>query len=202
MDGLLRAQMRRAKIVCTLGPSSSTPERIGELIDAGMNVVFHNRGARRTVSASPCVTLQGRRLTIGCPVDRAAMQAAGAAAIEHGKVTARKMHDLRGATSAFCRVLPLPVGGDERPQTRLALIVCRSADVAPEQIRAVCELYGLSQAECRVVELLAGGANPQAIASVLNCSIHTVRAHLKQIFYKTNTTRQSELVALVRTAVP
>ena len=29
--------MPRAKIVCTLGPASSTPERIGELIDAGMS---------------------------------------------------------------------------------------------------------------------------------------------------------------------
>ncbi|MBA3459699.1 MAG: pyruvate kinase [Deltaproteobacteria bacterium] len=29
--------MPRAKIVCTLGPASSTPEKIGELIDAGMN---------------------------------------------------------------------------------------------------------------------------------------------------------------------
>ena len=34
--------MARAKIVCTLGPSSSTPERIGELIDAGMNVARLN----------------------------------------------------------------------------------------------------------------------------------------------------------------
>jgi pyruvate kinase len=34
--------MPRAKIVCTLGPSSSSPERIGELIDAGMNVARLN----------------------------------------------------------------------------------------------------------------------------------------------------------------
>ncbi|MBA3393854.1 MAG: pyruvate kinase [Deltaproteobacteria bacterium] len=34
--------MPRAKIVCTLGPASSTPERIGELIDAGMNVARLN----------------------------------------------------------------------------------------------------------------------------------------------------------------
>lgn len=34
--------MRRAKIVCTLGPASSSPERIGELIDAGMDVVRLN----------------------------------------------------------------------------------------------------------------------------------------------------------------
>ncbi len=34
--------MARAKIVCTLGPASSTPERIGDLIDAGMSVARLN----------------------------------------------------------------------------------------------------------------------------------------------------------------
>jgi pyruvate kinase len=34
--------MRRAKIVCTLGPASATPERIGELIEAGMDVARLN----------------------------------------------------------------------------------------------------------------------------------------------------------------
>jgi pyruvate kinase len=36
------ARMPRAKIVCTLGPASATPEKIGELIDAGMNVARLN----------------------------------------------------------------------------------------------------------------------------------------------------------------
>jgi pyruvate kinase len=34
--------LRRAKIVCTLGPASSSPERIGQLIDAGMDVARLN----------------------------------------------------------------------------------------------------------------------------------------------------------------
>jgi pyruvate kinase len=34
--------MPRAKIVCTLGPASSTPERVGELIDSGMSVARLN----------------------------------------------------------------------------------------------------------------------------------------------------------------
>src|SRR3984885_14610129 len=34
--------MPRAKIVCTLGPASATPERIGDLIDAGMSVARLN----------------------------------------------------------------------------------------------------------------------------------------------------------------
>ncbi len=34
--------MRRAKIVCTLGPASSSPEKIAELIEAGMDVARLN----------------------------------------------------------------------------------------------------------------------------------------------------------------
>ena len=34
--------MRRAKIVCTLGPATSTPERIRELVEAGMDVARLN----------------------------------------------------------------------------------------------------------------------------------------------------------------
>ena len=35
-------EMRRAKIVCTLGPATRTPEMIGGLIDAGMDVARLN----------------------------------------------------------------------------------------------------------------------------------------------------------------
>src|SRR5215471_8218255 len=34
--------MPRAKIVCTLGPASSTPGRVGDLIDSGMSVARLN----------------------------------------------------------------------------------------------------------------------------------------------------------------
>src|SRR6476659_4474371 len=34
--------MRRAKIVCTLGPATSTPDRIVELVEAGMDVARLN----------------------------------------------------------------------------------------------------------------------------------------------------------------
>ena len=34
--------MRRAKIVCTLGPAVNTPERIRDLVDAGMDVARLN----------------------------------------------------------------------------------------------------------------------------------------------------------------
>lgn len=39
---MLKYIMRRAKIVCTLGPATSTAEKIGELMDAGMDVARLN----------------------------------------------------------------------------------------------------------------------------------------------------------------
>ena len=34
--------MRRAKIVCTIGPATSSPEQLRELVDAGMDVARMN----------------------------------------------------------------------------------------------------------------------------------------------------------------
>ncbi|HEU4728630.1 MAG TPA: pyruvate kinase [Kofleriaceae bacterium] len=75
--------MPRAKIVCTLGPASSTPERIGELIDAGMSVarlnfshgshddhakmlqVVRAEAERRGKAIAALLDLQGPKIRIG-----------------------------------------------------------------------------------------------------------------------------------------
>jgi pyruvate kinase len=75
--------MPRAKIVCTLGPASSTPERIGELIDAGMNVARLNfshgshedharmlqivraEADRRNKAVAVLLDLQGPKIRVG-----------------------------------------------------------------------------------------------------------------------------------------
>ncbi len=75
--------MRRAKIVCTLGPATDTPERIGELIDAGMDVARLNfshgsydnhlkslqavrsEAARRNRAVACLLDLQGPKIRVG-----------------------------------------------------------------------------------------------------------------------------------------
>lgn len=75
--------MPRAKIVCTLGPASSTPERIGELIDAGMNVarlnfshgshedharmlaIVRSEADRRGKAVAALLDLQGPKIRVG-----------------------------------------------------------------------------------------------------------------------------------------
>jgi pyruvate kinase len=75
--------MPRAKIVCTLGPASSTPQRIGELIDAGMSVarlnfshgthddharmlqIVRSEADRRGRAIAALLDLQGPKIRVG-----------------------------------------------------------------------------------------------------------------------------------------
>ncbi len=74
---------RRAKIVCTVGPSSNTPEKLDALIDAGMNVarlnfshgshedharvfrMIRQEAARYDVAVSILADLQGPKIRVG-----------------------------------------------------------------------------------------------------------------------------------------
>jgi len=72
--------------------------------------------------------------------------------------------------------------------------------VDPEQSRmpsraALTSRYGLTPAECDVAQRLAAGADLEHIAERFEISLNTVRGHLKQVFSKTGTHRQAELVA-------
>lgn len=57
--------------------------------------------------------------------------------------------------------------------------------------------YQLSKAELRVASLVADGLQVDHIAEMLQLSTNTVRAHLKAIFKKTNTSKQAELMKLL-----
>ena len=57
--------------------------------------------------------------------------------------------------------------------------------------------YALSRAEQRVCQLLSGATKPKDIAQALHISLPTVRTHLRNLFAKTDTQGQIELIALI-----
>jgi DNA-binding CsgD family transcriptional regulator len=63
------------------------------------------------------------------------------------------------------------------------------------------KLYALTQAEVELVELLCDGWSLEEAASHRGVTMNTARSQLKQIFFKTGTSRQSELVRLVLAGV-
>lgn len=59
------------------------------------------------------------------------------------------------------------------------------------------EAHGLTSSEAGVVAHLIKGQSLEDISESRNLSIHTIRTHIKNVYAKTGTRRQSELVSLV-----
>ena len=96
-------------------------------------------------------------------------------------------------------ISPMPVL-DERGLANQPLAVVFIVD--PERafepdVALMRRLYGLTRAEGEVARLLVDGWTLQEIADLLCVSINTVRFHVKQLFSKTGTTRQSELLRVL-----
>lgn len=100
-------------------------------------------------------------------------------------------------------VVPLRGGRRLLFEASPSAIVCvfdpaASAAVSPKHLR---ELFGLSPAEARVAVKLLDGLDQKEIAAALGISFFTVRAHLSQIYQKSNTNRQAEFVSLAMRSI-
>ncbi len=62
---------------------------------------------------------------------------------------------------------------------------------------ALARLYGLTKAECRLLTLVLNGSTLQWAATTLAVTLNTARTHLKHIFMKTDTNRQTQLISLL-----
>ncbi|MDQ3481522.1 MAG: pyruvate kinase [Actinomycetota bacterium] len=123
--------MRRAKIVCTLGPATSTPEKIRQLVDAGMNVARLNlshgsyadhesvyRMVREASDASGhavgvLVDLQGPKIRLGRFADGTARVAPG----DEFTITTR---DILGS-QLICSTTYDGLPGDVRPGDKILI---------------------------------------------------------------------------------
>jgi len=79
------------------------------------------------------------------------------------------------------------------------MFVSDPAEPVELSIDAICKLYTLTPAEGRLALGLTNGNKLDDLAEKWGVSMHTVRSQLRQIFRKTDTSRQSELVKLILT---
>ena len=79
-----------------------------------------------------------------------------------------------------------------------ACVVISDPDKVPVNQRSLTrKLFGLTLAESQMADRLIMGDTPEQAAAHMNTKITTARSHLAQVFRKTNTSRQSELVGLL-----
>ena len=79
------------------------------------------------------------------------------------------------------------------------LFVSDPAEPVELSVESICKLYGLTPAEGRLALGLTNGHKLDDLAEQWGVSMHTVRSQLRQIFRKTDTSRQSEVVKLILT---
>jgi DNA-binding CsgD family transcriptional regulator len=94
----------------------------------------------------------------------------------------------------------LPVHGAARTPFLGARVILTLTPVRPRsapEAAALAGAFGLTAAEARLASIIAEGLNPEQAATALGLSPATTRNQLKGIFDKTDTHRQSELVALL-----
>jgi DNA-binding CsgD family transcriptional regulator len=78
-----------------------------------------------------------------------------------------------------------------------AVFVRNTAPNVPPPLEAIAKLYKLTAGEVRVLDALLKINGVKAMSDMLGISEGTVRTHLHNLFRKTNTRRQADLVKLV-----
>jgi DNA-binding CsgD family transcriptional regulator len=101
----------------------------------------------------------------------------------------------------FAHVLPLTSGN--RRQAGLAyaavaaIFIRKTVPDAPPPLEAIAKLYKLTASEVRVLDAVLKANGVKAMAEMLGVSQATVKTHLHNLFRKTGTKRQSDLVKLL-----
>ena len=91
----------------------------------------------------------------------------------------------------------LPVEWSGSPFCRATVFLQDPAAAAVIDEGALTRLYGLTRSESHLVGMLFAGKTLAEAGEVLHVTTNTVHTHLKHIFLKTETNRQTQLLALL-----
>ncbi len=105
----------------------------------------------------------------------------------------------RSRSPIIVSIFPLPkVRRSLAPFEAAALVHLIDPQKRPRDTRALYrQAFGLSDRETELAALIMSGHSPESAAAVLDIAVPTVRLHLRRLFQKTETGRQSELVRLL-----
>jgi DNA-binding CsgD family transcriptional regulator/PAS domain-containing protein len=176
------------------------------LVNRASRVTFMNRAAERLVSARDGLTVDVGELRAARSVDTERLRSliTDASAVSKGQ----------GIGSGGALAVQRPSGG--KPLMTIVSPVSRNCVLLPDSERAVAmvviavpdhietvdeellrTLFGITRSEAKLLRLLVQGVTLADAASHLSLARETVRSRVKDIFEKTNTHGQSELIALV-----
>ena len=207
---MLRLRDTQFKLATSLQALDRLSNAVALLGQRG-NVLFANREALALLAKTAGLSLQAGNplrdgmgwLQAATPSLQAALNAAIHAALANNPL--QPTHFAQGLRIPHADhdliVQIVPASEQESPWDVAqpgALVFITDPDSLPGlDTRLLQRLYQVSAAECRVAQELLHGHTLQEAAQRLHLGENTVKSHLKQLFAKTQTNRQTELVRLL-----
>jgi len=173
------------------------------LVDERLGIIFQNAAAQNLLRRGDPVRREGSSLTVRSPAARLALlQAVRQAAVDEAAIGQRGLGvPLRSEAGTPFVLHVLPVAA-----TRLrsgvasgaaaAIFVAQGDAGATTPADALAALFDLTPNEARVFAHVAAGMTPKEIGAALGVGANTVKSHLAQLFAKTGTRRQADIVRL------
>jgi len=170
------------------------------LLDSAGFVLHLSQGAERTLQSGAALRVEDRRLVTTCPGQQGRLDRAIATTLNTVRVGTRPQAlELHPAHGRRWIVVLRPLLSSYGPfgQIRCEVVV-ELHDGLPriESVDLLQSLFGLTGRELQVVRLLADGHSIESLAACMGISANTARTHMRSIFAKTQTSRQSELMHL------
>lgn len=164
------------------------------LLNGNGRVVFANAAAQRLESKGLIGGLHGG--SVHCHSGRCRVSSLIDSAMR-GTPCASLIDDLPGGRTLEIRALPLPPASQplEPFHANAALVISDPLSKRGADADALHSLFGLSDREQQVAQLLLAGQSTAVVASELRISRETVRVHLRNLLQKTGTHSQHELVS-------
>jgi len=176
------------------------------LLDGQANILFANEHARRLLAAGDGLRRVGTAVTATDFDNAVRLQTA----VQHLGLT----RGAAGADAASVMLLqrahgrpliatlsPGMAGGAIHDGGVVSLYVVDPDRDSPAMVAALCRAYGLTVTEACLAIRLVGGRTIEDAARQMHIQTQTARAYLKQIFVKTDTHRQADLVRIMLNGV-
>jgi DNA-binding NarL/FixJ family response regulator len=175
------------------------------LVDADLQIIYLNSRARIICQLSRQVSIQNNRLVTNQAAHAIALQQRIKSLSEVCDQNVESVSALRlsGPENGALEFLIAPVQADrENDQMmypRALLFLFDQQQYHGILSNLLTSLYGLTVAEARLAARLARNQTLEESAGALEITLNTARTHLKRIFTKTRTHRQSELIHRIDT---
>lgn len=174
------------------------------IADQRAHTLFLNRAAESLVRKGTALRLVGGMLKLPNPDAQCALETLLNGAIVRGHGGGMTIRDNSGRTWNLVIAPLAPDLGADNPQERPLAMVLVGDRQKPQHLDGslLTALFHLTAAEGRAALALLDGLTPEEYAQVSRLSIATVRSQLREVFAKTGTRRQADLVKLLALLPP